>query len=99
MSTTPFVLKTGDPKRDEIDPDVLRTVTIVQADSAFIYELFDFFARCVQKVHSDEFIRKTMKINEGISFIDIIGPKNIAYVIALFKISEAMWDQDIRMRE
>ncbi len=76
-----------------------RTVNIVQADSAFIDGLFDFFARYVQKVHSDEFICKAMKSNKGTSFIDIIGPNDIAYVIALFKNSKAMSDQDIQMRE
>jgi hypothetical protein len=49
-------------------------------------------------VHSDEFIRKAMKINKG-SYIDIIGPNDIAYVIAVFKNSKDMWDQDIQMRE
>jgi hypothetical protein len=49
-------------------------------------------------VHSDEFIRKNLKIYKGTSFIDIIGHNNIVYAIALFKNSKAMWDQDIRMR-
>ena len=40
-----------------------------------------------------------MKINKDTSFIDIIGPNDIAYVIAVFKNSKDMWDQDIRMRE
>ncbi len=39
-----------------------------------------------------------MKINKG-SYIDIIGPNDIAYVIAVFKNSKDMWDQDIQMRE
>jgi hypothetical protein len=50
-------------------------------------------------VHSDEFIRKTLKFGKGSSFIDVIGPNDIAYVIAVFKNSQKMWDQDIRMRE
>ena len=37
--------------------------------------------------------------NQGTSFIDIIGPNDITYVIAIFKNSKDMWDQDIRMRE
>ena len=40
-----------------------------------------------------------MKINKGTSFLDIIGPNDIAYVIAVFKNSKDMWDQDIRMRQ
>ena len=60
---------------------------------------------CLTSLHlctkgdSDEFICNTMKINRGTSFIDIIRPNDIAYVIAIFKNSKDMWDQDIRMRE
>ena len=72
---------------------MLGTVNIVEADSTLIDGVFDFFAQYVQKVHSDEF--KNLKILKGTSFIDIIGPNNIVYVIALFKNSKAMWDQDI----
>ena len=70
-----------------------------KADGDVISGLFDFFGRYVRKVHSDEFIRKAMKINKGTSFLDIIGPNDIAYVIAVFKNSKDMWDQDIRMRQ
>jgi hypothetical protein len=59
--------------------------------------LFDFFACYVRMVHSDKFIRKTLKLGKGTSFIDVIGPNDIAYVIAVFKNSQEMWDQDIRM--
>jgi len=50
-------------------------------------------------VHSDDQIRKNLKLFAGTSFIDVIGPNDIAYVIAVFKNSKDMWDQDIRMRE
>lgn len=95
-----FVLKKVDPNRDKINPDKLaKGINIVKEEGNFIDGLFDFFARYVRKVHSDEFIRKAMKINKGTSFIDIIGPNDIAYVIAVFKNNKEMWDQDIRMRE
>ncbi len=48
--------------REEINPDELSKVDIVEADRDFIDGLFDFFARYVQKVHSDEFIRKGLKL-------------------------------------
>ena len=54
-------------------------------DGDFIDGLLDFFALYVQKVHSDEFIRKGLKLGQGTSFLDFIGPNNIAYVIAVFK--------------
>ena len=90
-----FILKTGDPNRENINPNELGTMDITGAKKADIDGLFDFFARYVRKVHSDEFIRKTLKLGKGTSFIDVIGPNDIAYVIAVFKNSQEMWDQDI----
>jgi hypothetical protein len=60
--------------------------------------LCDFFARFVQKVHSDDYIRKSLRENQGWSFLDIIGPNDIAYVIAIFKNGKDLWDQDIQMK-
>jgi len=57
-----------------------------------------FFARYVRKVQSDDFIRKEMKANPGTNFLDITGPNDIAYVIALIKNGQVVWDQDIRTR-
>ena len=94
-----FVLKTGASNREEINPDKLAEVDIVQADGDFKDGLFDFLARYVRKVHSDEFIRKGLKLGRCKSFLDFIGPTNIVYVIALFKNSKDMWDQDIQMQE
>jgi hypothetical protein len=94
-----FIVKPGDPNRENINPDKLGTLDITGADEADNHGLFDFFARYVRKVHSDEFIRKALKLSKGTSFIDVIGPNDIAYVIAVFKNSQEMWDQDIRMRE
>ena len=34
-----------------------------------------------------------------ISFIDIIGPSDIAYVISIIKNSGEVWDQDVKMKE
>jgi hypothetical protein len=92
-----FIVKTGNPNRENINPDELGTLDITGAEEADNHCLFDFFAGYVQKVHSDEFIRKTLKLGKGTSFIDVIGPNNIVYVIAVFKNRQEMWDQDIRM--
>ena len=94
-----FIVKTGNPNRKNINPDKLGMLDITGAEEADIDGLFDFFARYVRKVHSDEFIRKNLKLFKGTSFIDVIGPNDIAYVIAVFKNSQQMWDQDIRMPE
>ena len=98
MSTN-HSFKTDNPNRDNIDPDKLGKFNVLRADEDTINGLFDFFARYVRKVHSDEFIRNGLKLAKGTSFIDVIGPNDIAYVIAVFKNSKDMWDQDIRMRE
>ena len=50
-------------------------------------------------MHSDEFICKGLRLTSGTSFLDVIGPNDIAYVIALVKNSREMWDQDIRLRQ
>ena len=73
-----FIVKTGDPNRENINPNKLGTLDITGADEADNHGLFDFFARYVRKVHSDDFIHKTLKLGKGTSFIDVIGPNNIA---------------------
>ncbi len=50
-------------------------------------------------MHSDEFIHKCLRYTPGRSYLDIIGPGNIAYIVSIIKNSKDMWDQDIRMQE
>ena len=71
-----FVCST-DENRDSLVPDDLATNPDLDDNG-----LYDFFARYVQWVHSDDFIQKTLLKNPQTSFIDIIGPSNIAYVIS-----------------
>jgi hypothetical protein len=40
-----------------------------------------------------------LRNNEGLSFVDIISPSNIAFVISVIKNGWNVWDQTIRMRE
>lgn len=82
-----------------IDPDALGMIEITKADGPTLDNLFDFIARYVRRVQSDDFIRGKLKASVHSSFLDIIGPNDIAYVIAAFKNNKDMWDQDIRMRE
>ena len=78
-----------------IDPDELGTLEITKADGPTLDNLFDFFAHYVRRVQSDDFIRGKLKAHLRSMFLDIIGPNNIAYVIAAFKNNKDMWDQDI----
>ncbi len=76
-----------------MEPDNLATAPDLEDDG-----LYDFFARYVRRVHSDDFIRKTLLKNPKTSFIDIIGPSDIAYVISIIKNSGEVWDQDVKMK-
>jgi hypothetical protein len=40
-----------------------------------------------------------MRHNAGRSFLSIIGPSDIAYIVSIIKNSKGMWDQDIQMHE
>jgi hypothetical protein len=35
----------------------------------------------------------------GRSYLDVIGPGDIGYIVSIIKNSKDMWDQDLRMRE
>ena len=72
---------------------------LVEQGKSKIDGIFNFFAQYVWKVHSDEFICKGLRLTSGTSFLDVIGPNDIAYVIALVKNSREMWDQDIRLHQ
>ncbi len=62
-------------------------------------QIFNLIARYVRKVHSDEHICKCLRYSAGRSFLDVIGPSDIAYNVLIIKNSKDMWDQDIRMQE
>ena len=57
-------------------------------------QLYDFFARYVRKLHSDRHIKNTMTSNPGKSFLDMIGPSDVAYVICMMKNSIKVWMHD-----
>ena len=77
-----------------MDPDNLATAPDLEDDG-----LYDFFARYVRRVHSDDFIRKALLKTPKTSFVDIIGPSDIAYVISIIKNSGDVWSQDVKMVE
>jgi hypothetical protein len=71
----------------------------IEQGSNTLNQVFDLFARYVRKVHSDEFIHKCLRYTLGRSYLDVIGPCDIAYIVSIIKNSKDMWDQDIRMGE
>jgi hypothetical protein len=84
----------ADENRDSLVPDDLATNPNLDDNG-----LYNLFARYVRQVNSDSFIWKTLLKNPQTSFIDIIGPSNIAYVISFIKNSGEVWDQDVKMIE
>ncbi len=95
-----FILLTGDPGREMLNPDLLGEMVKIEQGSNLLNQIFNLIARYVRKVHSDEHIRKViMRYNAGRSFLDIIGPSDIAYVVSIIKNSKDMWEHDIQIRE
>ncbi len=60
-------------------------------------ELFDFLGRYVLKTHMDDLILKKLRAFPGISYLDVISPGDITYVIVLMKNARELWDQDLRL--
>jgi hypothetical protein len=55
-----------------------------------------FLAKYVRKTHADCEIKRELKNNEGMSFLDLITPSDIAFVICVVKNARHVWDQTIR---
>ncbi len=93
------ILLIGDPGRQKFDPDLLGEMVKINQGSNLIGQFFNLIARYVWKVYSDEHIGKVIHYSAGRSFLDIIGPSDIAYIISIIKNSKGRWDQDIQMQE
>jgi hypothetical protein len=48
-------------------------------------ELFMILAKYIRKTHSDSEIKQELKSNEGMLFVDLITPSDIAFVISVIK--------------
>jgi hypothetical protein len=57
--------------------------------------LYMFLAKYVRKTHLDSEIKRQLKSNEGMSFLDFITPIDIAFVISVIKNARHVWDQTI----
>jgi hypothetical protein len=84
-----------------IYPNLLGEGVKIEQGSNILNQILDLFTGYVWKVHSDEFIRKCLCYTPGRSYLNIIGPGDIAYIVSIIKNSKDMWmwDQDIRMRQ
>ncbi len=94
MRNNLLFLLTGGPGREKLDPDLLGEIVKIEQASNQLDQMFNFFARYVWKVHSDERIHKVIGYSAGRSFLNIIGPSDIAYIVSIIKNSKGLWDQD-----
>ena len=53
--------------------------------------LMEFLVRYVRHVHSDSYYKNMLMENPGATFLDIITPSDVAYVVALMENSREMW--------
>ena len=86
-----------------MDPDKLargiKDFVVGNSNADSLYPVYDFLARYVRKLHSDRYIKKTLADNPGKSFLAVIGPSDVAYVISLLKNSINVWKYDIERPE
>ena len=86
-----------------MDPDKLargiKDFVVGNSNADSLYPVYDFLARYVRKLHSDRYIKKTLADNPGKSFLAVIGPSDVAYVISLLKNSIDVWKYDIERPE
>jgi hypothetical protein len=100
MTYNLFFLLIGDPaERQTFDPDLLGEMVKIEQGSGLLNQIFNLIAGYVWKVHSDDHIHKCLRYSAGRSFLDDIGPGDIAYIISIIKNSKDMWDQDLQMRK
>jgi hypothetical protein len=92
------VFDTEEDDKSKIDPDKLKNGLDNFASSSDRRELYEFLAQYVRKVHPDTDIKKYLKNNEGLLFIDRITPSDIAFVISILKNGRDIWDKEIRMK-
>jgi hypothetical protein len=99
MTYNIYFLLTGDPRREMLDPDLLGEMVKIEQGSNLLNQIFNLIARYVQKVHADEHICRAIRYSAGRSFLDVIGPSDILYIVSMIKNSKGMWDQDIQVQE
>ncbi len=60
-----------------------------------MYVICDFLARYVRKLHSDLYIKNKLSKKAGLTFLDLIGPSDVSYVISLIENSKEVWSQAV----
>jgi hypothetical protein len=80
-----------------IDPDKYQMGIQRFIKEETLDKLFQFIALYVRRLYSDAHLQKNMKRFVNKTFLEMITPSDIAYVLALIKKSQGVWDQDMRV--
>jgi hypothetical protein len=78
MTYKKISLLTGDPGKAMLDPDLLGEMVKIEQGSNILNQIFNLIARYVRKGHADEHIHRAICYSAGRSFLDVIGPSDIA---------------------
>jgi hypothetical protein len=79
-----------------IDPDKFQTGIQRFVDENTFDELFQFIALYLRRLYSNAHLQRSMKRFVNRSFLEMITPSDITYVLAFIKNSQGVWDQDLR---
>ena len=90
------MINSDDKDQHNINPDKLKNGLRNFGGDKVKELLYMFLAKYVRKTHSDSEIKRQLKSNEGMSFVDLITPSDIAFVISVIKNARHVWDQTIR---
>ncbi len=91
--------QTADINRNKIIPDKLMNgIRDYMKRTEERNDLYELIALYVQKVYSDILITWELCCMTGCSFLNLIRPGDIAYLITLVKNGRGVWDQMVRMK-
>ena len=76
---------------DSINPDELSNGVMHWHKNKKMDDLMNFLARYDCSVHADRYFRKILLNHPGGTYLDIITPSDIAYVISVIKNSAHLW--------
>ena len=74
-----------------LDIEHLKNGVLYWHENDMMDDLMEFLVRYVRHIHSDRYYRTLLIKNVGATFLDIITPSDIAYVVALVKNGADMW--------
>ncbi len=80
-----------------IDPDKYQMGIQRIIEEEILDKLFQFIALYIRRLYSDAHLQKNMKRFVHKTFLEMLIPSDIAYVLALIKNSHGVWDQDMRV--